>query len=144
MQFYYGDKNILRVLDEIEFWKRQEAEHTVVIRQVVGNLEPRYVMLLQEWEKAFIQAEGTAVKYIETVIRANYVVTPALEQEIIQFVQYALNQSRNFILLLNEMATQSEAVRGNPVALVVINHIRRESEYFIGIVNAFLSVYKTS
>jgi hypothetical protein len=32
MQFYYGDRNLLRVLDEIEFWKRQEAGHTVVIR----------------------------------------------------------------------------------------------------------------
>ena len=140
MQFYYGDRNLLRVLDEVEFWKRQEAEHTVVIRQIVSNLEPRYVALLQEWEQAFIQTEGVAVKYIEAVIRANFNISPALEQQIIQFVQYALTQSQNFILLLNEMTSQSEAVRNNPVAQVVINHIRRESEYFSGIVKAFLNV----
>jgi len=140
MQFYYGDRNLLRVLDEVEFWKRQEAEHTVVIRQIVSNLETRYVTLLQEWEQAFTQTEGIAVKYIEAVTRANFNVSPALEQQIIQFIQYALSQSQNFILLLNEMISQSEAVRNNQVALVVINHIRRESEYFSGIVTAFLNL----
>jgi len=140
MQFYYGDRNLLRVLDEIEFWKRQEAEHTVVIRQIVSNLEPRYVALLQEWEQAFTQTEGVAVKYIEAVTRANFNVSPALEQQIKQFIQYALNQSQNFILFLNEMTAQSDAVRNNPVAVVVINHIRRESEYFSGIIKAFLNV----
>lgn len=140
MQFYYGDRNLLRVLDEIEFWKRQEAEHTVVIRQIVDNLEPRYVALLQKWELVFNQTEGVAIKYIEAVKRANFNVSRALEQQIIQFVHYALDQSRNFILLLDELLAQSGAVRSNPVVPVVINHIRRESEYFIGIVEAFLNV----
>jgi len=27
MQFCYGDKNHIRILEEAEFWKRQEAEH---------------------------------------------------------------------------------------------------------------------
>ena len=39
MRFYYGDKTPLRVLDEIEFWKQQESEHTVVILQIVDDLE---------------------------------------------------------------------------------------------------------
>jgi len=34
MQFCYGDKNHIRILEEAEFWKRQEAEHTVVIRKL--------------------------------------------------------------------------------------------------------------
>lgn len=140
MQFYYGDRNLLRVLDEIAFWKRQEAEHTVVIRQIVPNLEPRYVTMLQEWELAFNQTEGVAIEYIQAVKRSNFNVNPELEQQIIQFVQFALGQSRNFILFLDELLTQSAAVRSNPVAPVVINHIRRESEYFIGVVEAFLNI----
>ncbi len=143
MQFYYGDRNLLRILDEVQFWKRQEAEHTVVIRQVVENLEPQYVKLLQEWEQAFIQTEGVATKYMEAVIRANYSVSPVLEQQIVRFINYALTQSQNFILLLNEIETQSGVVRNNPVARVVIDHIRRESEYFSGIIKAFTSVVKT-
>ena len=50
MQFYYGSQMPLRVLDECEFWKLQEAEHTVVIRQAVPNLEERYVNDLKQWE----------------------------------------------------------------------------------------------
>lgn len=33
MQFYYGQQMPLRILDEAEFWKNQEEEHTVVIRE---------------------------------------------------------------------------------------------------------------
>jgi hypothetical protein len=140
LKFYYGDKNLLRVLDEVEFWKRQESEHTVVIRQVVTNLEAQYVRLLQEWELAFAQTEGVAVQYIETIIRSNFNISNTLKQQIIQFISYACNQSQKFIEFLNEMAANSNAVRGNQVAQVVINHIRRESEYFIGIVQAFLNL----
>jgi len=35
MQFYYGHQMPLRILDEAEFWKRQEEEHTIVIRELV-------------------------------------------------------------------------------------------------------------
>lgn len=142
MQFYYGDKNLLRVLDEVEFWKRQEAEHTVVIRQIAPNLEAHYVQLLQEWELAFAQTHGLAVQYIEAIVRSNYNINSVMEQQIIQFVHYAIDQSRKFIEFLNELSAKSAAVRNNPVVQTVINHIRRESEYFIGIVQAFLSAGK--
>jgi len=140
LQFYYGDKNLLRLLDEIEFWKRQEAEHTVVIRQIVNNLEAHYVQLLQEWERAFAQTEGVAVQYIETIIRSNYNIDNLLEQKIVEFVSYALNQSQKFIKFLNELVSKSDAVRNNAVAQIVINHIRRESQYFIGVAQAFLNL----
>lgn len=140
MQFYYGDKNLLRVLDEVEFWKRQEAEHTVVIREIAPNLEAHYVQLLEEWERAFTQTHGLAVQYIETIIRSNYNINSALKQQIIQFVRYAIDQSRKFIGFLNELSAKSAAIRNNPATQVVINHIRRESEYFVGIVQAFLAL----
>lgn len=40
MQFYYDDKMPLHILDEGEFWKHQEAEHTQVITALTPNLEP--------------------------------------------------------------------------------------------------------
>lgn len=140
MQYYYGDKNLLRVLDETEFWKQQESEHTVVIRQAVPNLEPQYVQLLQEWERALAQTQAIAVQYIEAVIRSNYNINHALEQQIIQFIHYAVDQSRKFIEFLNELSAKSAAIRNNPVAQVIINHIRRESEYYVGVVQAFLNL----
>lgn len=41
MQFYYGQHMPLRILDEAEFWKHQEEEHTVVIRELVTGLEKK-------------------------------------------------------------------------------------------------------
>ena len=64
MRYFYGDKTPLRVLDEIEFWKRQETEHTIVIRQVATNLERDFVEKLKNWELAFSKTEGVAVRYI--------------------------------------------------------------------------------
>jgi len=110
----------------------QESEHTVVIREIVPNLEPVNVKRLQEWQLAFSQTQALAVRYIETVFRAGCKVDPALEQRILQFICFFLEQSQQFILFLNTLAAESNAVRKNPVALTVIAHIRRESEYFIG------------
>lgn len=139
MRFYYGESTLLQVLDEAEFWKHQEAEHTVVIRQLVKNLESEFARQLQEFELAFNRTRGMVVRYIEAVIRSKGRLGPELKLQIRELVDYAQRQSGQFIRLLNRIAAGSEAVRGHPVAAVVINHIRRESEYFIGIVEAVLS-----
>jgi uncharacterized protein YihD (DUF1040 family) len=47
MQFYYDDKMPLRILDEGEFLKHQESEHTEVIRALFKDLEPQFVTALQ-------------------------------------------------------------------------------------------------
>lgn len=67
MHYYYGNQMPLRVLDEAEFWKHQEEEHTIVIRELVRNLEQKYVEALQEWENAFSKAHHRVIRYIETV-----------------------------------------------------------------------------
>ena len=69
MQFYYGNQMPLRVLDEAEFWKHQEEEHTVVIRELVANLEEEYVKAMHEWEKALGETHKQVIRFIETVIR---------------------------------------------------------------------------
>jgi hypothetical protein len=133
MQFYYGEKMPLRVLDEAEFWKHQEAEHTVVIRELVPNLEPQFDDALQKWEQSFSQAEALVRRYIETIVRSGNRINHVLYQQIMGLVDYCLYQSQQFILFLNQMAQQSKALSGNQTAIVVLNHIRRESEYFIGV-----------
>lgn len=139
MQFYYGEKNILRVLDEIEFWKRQEKEHTVVIRTIVPDLESAYVRQLEDFEKAFTEMEGKAIQLTETVIRSKGRLSSEQRQELILFIEAAISQSRQFVQFLDTLIAESQAVKANPVALTVINHIRRESEYFIGIAQTILS-----
>ena len=130
--FYYGHQNYLRMLDEMEFWKRQETEHTVVIREVAPNLDEKYVTQLQEWELAFRQTEQKAVQLVETVIRSEDQINQTMMQHIMEVIGYALEQSKQFVLFLNELLAKSQ-VKNNTLVKVVINHIIRESEYYIGI-----------
>jgi hypothetical protein len=138
LQFYYGDKMPLRILDEGEFWKLQEAEHTDVIQALVPNLEPQFVQALKAWEQAFSRTQATFVQYIETVVRGGQELNQQFYAQVIQLVQFAAEQSKQFIKLLNQLGTESQALKQNATAIVVLNHIRRESEYFIGITNALL------
>lgn len=133
MQNYYGEMMPLRILDEIKFWKRQEAEHTVVIRQIVKDLEEEYVEALKKWEESFAEIEARSIRYIETVIRAGGNINSQVYQGIVLLIQHAYFQSKQFLKLLHQLISESKAVSNNSVAIVVINHIRRESEYFIGI-----------
>jgi hypothetical protein len=138
MQFHYGDKMPLRILDEGEFWKLQEAEHTDVIRALVPNLEPQFVQALKSWEQAFSRTQATFVQYIETIIRSGQQLSPQFYTQVLDLVQFATRQSQQFILLLNQLGTESQALKHNPTAIVVLNHIRRESEYYIGVSQALL------
>lgn len=137
MQFYYGKQMPLRVLDEAEFWKHQEEEHTVVIRELVSNLEAKYVKELKEWEKEFANAHHRVIRYIETVNRSNGQVSQALYQDIIQLVSFCLQQSQQFINFCQIIMEESQPISTNPTAKVVLNHIIVESEYFIGVAQTF-------
>lgn len=138
MQFYYGEKMPLRILDEGEFWKMQEAEHTQVIRALVPNLEPTFVQALQAWEQAFSQTHALFIRYIEIVVGAGYHISPMIYNQMMQLVYFALQQSQQFVQFLNQLAAESAALKSNPTAITVLNHIRRESEYFIGVAEALL------
>ncbi|GED57114.1 DUF2935 domain-containing protein [Brevibacillus formosus] len=137
MQFYYGQQMPLRILDEAEFWKMQESEHTVVIRQVLTNLENQYVEALKQWEQALTGTHQEVVSYVESVIRSQYV--PAqLHQQVIQLVTYCLDESMKFIELCRQIKINSSAAKNNPIAKTILDHIIRESEYFIGIARVIL------
>ncbi len=138
MQFYYGSQMPLRVLDECEFWKEQEEEHTVVIRELVSDLESKYVETLKKWEVAFREAHQRVVRFIETTVRSNGSFSNALYRDLIQLIQYCLDQSQKFIHFCNGLIQESKAIKGNPTAIVVLKHIIRESEYFIGIAQTIL------
>ncbi|ALC83523.1 MULTISPECIES: DUF2935 domain-containing protein [Bacillus] len=138
MQFYYGQKMPLRILDEAEFWKHQEEEHTVVIRELVKNLEANYVEALIEWEKVLSETHQRVIRFIETVTRSDYEITPSLYQDVLKLVSFCLEQSQRFIDLCRQIKNQSEAIKNNLTAKVVIDHIIRESEYFIGIAQTIL------
>lgn len=138
MQFYYGQQMPLRILDEAEFWKHQEAEHTVVIRQLVPNLEPEFVQALGQWENALSATHQSVVRYIETVVRTGAPLSPALHHEVMKLIAHCLQESQQFIAFCRHLKENSVPVKQNPVVVTVINHIIRESEYFTGIAQTLL------
>lgn len=138
MQYYYGDYNLLRLLDEADFWKQQEQEHTVVIEQIVPDLEQNYVNRLRDYGRLFGQTHGNVTQLAETVIRLKGMYSPELHQQVLSMIHYCMNESQDFINFLNDMMARSSALQGNVVANVVINHIIRESEYFTGISQTIL------
>lgn len=138
MEFCYGDKNSVRILEEAQFWKRQEAEHTVVIREIVNSLESMYVVKLQELQRVFSQTEGTITQYMKRLRRTCYEITSEVLEDIICLIELTWEQSEMFVEYLDMMTKQSQAVSSNPVNGIVIAHITRESEYYIGIAKAYL------
>lgn len=138
MQYYYGSQMPLRVLDEAEFWKHQEEEHTVVIRELVSNLEEEYKEALEKWEKEFQKTHQHVVRYIETVNRSGGQVSESLYQDVLQLVTFSLEQSDAFIEFCRTLMKESQPIRTNQTAQVVLNHIIVESEYFIGVAQTIL------
>ncbi len=139
MRFFYGDKNILRALEEAQFWKHQESEHTDVIMEVVPDLEDEYVTKLEEYKEIFNATHAQIVQYMEAAVNCHDTMSPEMTQDIFNIINLSIRQSQVFVDFLGMLLRDSDAVKNNPTAVVVINHIRRESEYFIGIVTAFLS-----
>jgi len=133
MQFAYGEQMPLRLLDEANFWKHQEHEHTVVIREIVPDLERKFVEELKEWEAAIIKTHGQVVQLTETVVRSGNTVPPVVADQVLRLISFCLEQSGRFVKFLFEIISMSPSVKKNPVAVTVIKHIIRESEYFIGI-----------
>jgi predicted TIM-barrel fold metal-dependent hydrolase len=138
MQFYYGQQMPLRILDEAEFWKHQEEEHTVVIRELTPDLEQKYVDALKEWERVLGETRHQVLRFIETVTRTGNYIPAQLLQHVLKLTSYYLQQSLEFIQLCEQIKTESVAVKSNPTAKVVLDHIIRESEYFVGIAQALL------
>lgn len=137
MQFYYGQQMPLRILDEAEFWKLQEEEHTVVIREALSNLEQEYIDALATWEQTLSKTHGTVISYIESVNRSQYVYGE-LYKQVIGLVQFCLDESNRFIELCRQIKNNSRAAKDNLFAKTLLDHIIRESEYFTGIARVIL------
>lgn len=133
MQFYYGEQNILRALDEAEFWKHQEAEHTGLIPVVTPNLEPQYAQRLTQLGNEISAMNAEAVKFITSVVRSRGVVSRDLKMQMLDFVKQCIEQSKEFIELMQDMLQNSRAVQASAASPTVVKHMIRESQYFIGI-----------
>ncbi|MCE3198622.1 Fe-Mn family superoxide dismutase [Paenibacillus sonchi] len=128
----YGQVLPVRILEEIAFWKKQEQEHTEVIKGVVPQLEKPFVKLLDEWAVVF-EATGAATRQLMEASRASSPAELAAGTE--QLLQVACSQSREFIRQQHALMEGSAAVKAQPLAGTVLLHIIRESEYVEALLN---------
>ncbi|MGG6312573.1 Fe-Mn family superoxide dismutase [Paenibacillus macerans] len=134
MLFVYGPYLPVRILEEIRFWKQQEAEHTEVIQAIVPELEPNYVQLLEEWKPVFAGTEAAADKLLQYGLSSKAAAgSPQLIRQTERLLQASFQQSREFVRQLHLMLERSAAVKAVPLAPVVLMHIIRESEYFLAV-----------
>lgn len=138
MQFYYGEQNLLRALDEAEFWKLQETEHATLIPLVTPNLEQEYVQTLNQFHTEFSDMHAQTVKYIESITRSKGMVSRELKMQMFNLIKNCIEQSQNFIDFIGSLLHNSHAVSTNPSSQEVIRHMIRESQYFIGIAQLIL------
>jgi superoxide dismutase, Fe-Mn family len=133
----YGVLMPLRLLEEIRFWKMQEKEHTVVIRELAPRLEPEYVKLLQEWEPVFEATENAAEQGIKALLQAPPGITAYSQAHADLLLRQSVLQSDAFVRQLNGILAESSVIKADPTAQVVIRHIIRESEYFLCVLQSF-------
>lgn len=127
----YGPLMPVRILEEIVFWKKQEQEHTAVIKAIIPQLEEPYVKLLDEWAVVFGATEQAAQQLLAAWLTPATSGQPALAAETEQLLHVACAQSQEFVRQLFAMMEGSAAVKAQPLAGTVLLHIIRESEYFL-------------
>lgn len=135
----YGHLMPLRILEEIEFWKKQESEHTVVIRELLPHLEPEYRTLLEQWKLLFDRTEQEASRLIEICQHQPQKKAPDLSA----LIEASVHQSKEFIRQLHVMMQQSAVIAGNDIAQTVLLHIIDESDYFLKVLDEHLPSRKT-
>lgn len=138
MQYYYGGQMPLRVLDESEFWKHQEVEHTVIMRELMVDLEQEYVDALKHWKEVLETTHQQIVGYVESVARSDNELVPELYQQVLELMSFCLQESVAFTQFCLQVKNESNAAAGNPTAMVVIDHIIDGSAYFIRMAQTIL------
>lgn len=131
MLYGYGSMLSIRILEEIQFWKNQESEHTVFIQAVIPNLEIPYANLLTEWALVFHESELSARTLLDQSLSSDTTSSPFVLIETEQLLSLSCLQSHEFIRHLFSIKEYSVAIRENSLANTVLLHIIRESEYFL-------------
>lgn len=130
--YHYGDRMELRLLDEIWFWAMQGREHSVVLKELLDTEEP-FIDELSRFEERFGKLEGKAIQYVEGLSRYGYR-SHQIQAKTVRLAQKAYDVHQAYILFLDHFLKESKAAKG-PVARTLVNHIKNETEYFMGIVS---------
>ncbi|GFN31133.1 Fe-Mn family superoxide dismutase [Paenibacillus xylaniclasticus] len=146
MLFVYGDQTPIRLLEEIRDWKRQEIEHTAVIRSLLPNLEPEYAWVLTEWEQPLRTAERVADRCLNEALART--TDEENDWELVntradRLLEAAAYQSQRFVEHLLQILERSHSLTTNKAAKSFILHAVRESNGFLSMNEYYRHGYTT-
>lgn len=75
------------------------------------------------------------MQFTESEVRSDSKVN---DDKIIDCIEDCVEQSKNFVHFLNDLIKNSQSKQLEGLAKVVVNHIIRESQYFVGIAELIL------
>lgn len=130
--YHYGDRMELRLLEEIWFWSVQGREHAGVLKELLDAEEP-FRHELSRFEERFGKLEGKAIQYVEGLSRYGYR-SYRLQPNTIRLARRAYEVNNAFVTFLGRFLNESKAAK-SPVARTLVNHIKNETEYFMGILS---------
>ncbi|GGM42382.1 hypothetical protein GCM10011351_30520 [Paraliobacillus quinghaiensis] len=136
MQTYRSNFPVNIVFEGL-FWTEQSIDHSKLLIEVTEGLEAEYKAGLKEWMEYFKQMNASFTNLGELISTSNPANHQVLEN-IHYTVQHIYTQMNHYIGFINVLGENSSAINNNKIATSLIEHIRRESEYYNGLNNAFL------
>lgn len=130
--YHYGDRMELRLLEEIWFWSMQGREHATVLKELL-KVEEEFRNKLSRFEERFGKLEGKAIRFVEGLARYGYR-SYRLQPHTVRLAYKAYTVNHEYITFLDRFLKESRAAE-NPVARTLVNHIKNETDYFMGIVS---------
>lgn len=131
MLFVYGSYMPLRLLEEIRSWKKREQAHTVVLRAIVPGWDPVFTRTLEEWKQVFADTEKCADWWLQARLEQPGRLPDNSDAQIGALLHASRAQSEAFIRQLQFYRTHSADDRTDPVSPVLIDHLMRESQYYL-------------
>ncbi|EXX87869.1 superoxide dismutase [Paenibacillus darwinianus] len=131
MLFVDGPYVQLRLLEELQSWKKREKEHAAVLRAISPGSDPGFVRTLEEWESVFADTERCAEWWLNASLERPGLLPASAGPQLAALVHAARAQSEAFVRQLHDYRTHSADLRAAPVTSVIIGLMLRESQYLL-------------
>ncbi|WP_020619693.1 superoxide dismutase [Paenibacillus daejeonensis] len=122
-----------RRLEQIERWKRREEEQTAQLLQVLPQLEPPLISVLQEWRPILRLTSRYAADWQQTRPFQSARPEPHTEIQVEWLTSEAVRQTEEWSRQLGVLLQHSRALAADPEASELVRQFIRESQETIGV-----------
>lgn len=141
MLMVYNSLMPLRIMEEVRFWKMREKENIAMLSELCTGIEPHFAQLLQAWADVLHKTGDAADRWIKSSLNESLAMHNLAQNQsdYNKMMRHAVKQSEDLTQHLHKLAAQSHTISNSPPIIVVVQHIIRESEYFLGVFNSVIT-----